>query len=263
MDKFSENILLNEMACGPDADKENGQDGYVSWLRETHSPKNIEEAETFWSGYLRGSTPACIPVNRSYSGKPDIRSFYVKLDKEQTKKLYERSRVQGVSLPSMVLYQYGLALLELLGEESIFFTGALSGRQFDMPGMDSVVGCIVNSVPLKITRQDSPKSFMDRCLTADAYSFLPQRSIMRAAFGKTVVPVTAPFITSEIFPHMGGSDAIRYFMEPDYRNMPEGNFLWEDAEGLNMAFRFDVDLWDSRFPEELTERMYKGLTLEG
>ena len=60
-----------------------------------------------------------------------------------------------------------------------------------------------------------------------------------------------------------GAGHVLYITGLILRFYPEGNFLWEDAEGLNVAFRFDVDLWDSRFPEELTERMYRGLTLEG
>lgn len=237
------------------------EDGYALWLRETHSAEKIREAEGFWRAYLQGSVPACIPVNLAYSGQPDVRSFSVDLDAAQTENLKSKCRACGVSVPSMALYQYGRALLGLLGEESVFFTGALSGRQFDMPGMDKVVGCIVNTVPLKISRQDTPKSFMDQCMTADAYSFLSRGRIMQAAFGKKTVPMTAPFITSEIFPEMGGRVEIRPFMQAHYRNMPEGNVLWEDAEGLHVVFHFDADMWDGGFLEKLVERMYAGLVM--
>lgn len=258
-DGMTERLLLGEMLSDSPMD---GQDSYISYLEYIHDAERLEEAKAFWKEYLSGTTPA-FPVPARTSGVPSqTRTFSVRIDPERTTRLAEKCRREDVTLSSMVVYQYGATLSELLDAEDICFYTCVSGRCVPVEGIDHTVGCITEVVPVRYRRDQTPLDFMKGCLDADRHSFLPRRQIFEAAFGWRQVLAIAPYINSLIFPDIGEVPYAPLF-ELDYGMVPVGNFLWMSEGALHLALHFDAALWDMDFAARLARGMEARLKDEG
>ena len=254
-DGMTEQLLLGELLS--DA-AEQGQDSYIPYLEYIHDPGRLEEARTFWREYLSGTTPAFPAPTRKSGGASDINTFSISLDSRQTARLVERCRQEGVTLSSMVVYQYGATLSELLDAGDICFYTCVSGRCVPVEGIDRTVGCITEVVPVRYRRDQTPQDFMQGCLDADRHSFLPRRQIFEAAFGWRQLLAIAPYINSLIFPETGEVSCTPLF-KLDYGMVPVGNFLWLSEGALHLALHFDAQLWDMDFVARLARGMEQRL----
>jgi len=276
VDGLSEILLLENLL----RESPEHQDAYISWLTYCHGAEQRKEAETFWHDYLQGAVPAIIPApkdNGDYHAEEnpwvtvnslglinplDIAqsanrpgAYNIILSREETEALKQRCAALEVSLSSMVLFAYGSALLEVLGAESVFFECVISGRAMPVQGITETVGCLVNSVPVRITRGQSEKEFMNGCLMADRYGMLSMKEIMRAAFGTEMVPPVAGHINPLLFPEREGMRGVSPLYAFDYGVFPEGNFLWESADCLHLSLRYDPAQYDTGFTKKMVQRL--------
>ena len=156
-DGMTEQLLLGELLSDS---TEQGQDSYLPYLEYIHDPGHLEEARAFWREYLSGTTPAFPVPARLSSGASDINTSSIRIDSRQTARLAEKCRREGVTLSSMVVYQYGATLSELLDAEDICFYTCVSGRCIPVEGIDRTVGCITEVVPVRYRRGQTPVDFI-------------------------------------------------------------------------------------------------------
>lgn len=264
VDGVSELLLLEDLLT----DRIEGQDAYIPWLEYCHASSQKKEAEAFWHEYLKSAVPAVIPPSGSGLGTScspltasiDARqpgAYNIVLTREETDVLKRYCARLEISLSSKVLFAYGTALLHSLGEECVFFECAVSGRAVPVHGLADTVGCLVNCVPVQISRGQSEKDFMSGCLMADRYSMLPMKEIMRAAFGTETVPPMAEHITSLLFPAREALRKVSSLYPFDYAVFPEGNFLWESEGCLHLSLHFDPKRYDMAFTARLVQMMGK------
>ena len=258
VDGMSEKLLIADLLS---SEPVGARDGYIDWLEAIQSPEALDAAEDFWRDYLSGAAPAFLPPAQR-GGSSSVRALSIELNAAQTARLVSRCKAEGVTLPAMVVYQYGAALSALTGEPDLCFYAGGSGRSMPMKGLDRTVGCLTQIIPVRWRWGMSPKAFMEGYLDADRYSYLPARRIFRAAMNLPAPPPLAPFINSLIFPKVGAQDWTPLF-DVDYRRIPVGNFLWLDGGALNLAFHFDAGLWNAAFAEALVRTLEGNLNVEG
>ncbi len=241
VDGMSERIIMNELLSEWPLQE---QDNYISYLDSTGEEAVREQAREFWKNYLVGTTIPQMPINVKRTGRPNYKRCHIVVDNEKAGKIREFCHSNAVSISAYMLCQYGRAIMDVLGLTDTVFNVAVSGRTMDVENMDKMVGCIVNTVPIRIRQNDTEKDFMNSYLKADRYSFLNADEIYRAAFGLQEEPNLLPFVVSEIFP-----DAIikeRYVIigQISYEQFNRGDFLWEDENGLHLMLHPDIDVWD-------------------
>ncbi|MEU7827689.1 non-ribosomal peptide synthase/polyketide synthase [Nonomuraea sp. NPDC049129] len=78
-------------------------------------------------------------------------SVHVALPAERTGALVEAAREQGVTLSTFVHGAWGLLLGRLLGRERVVFGSTVSGRGGELPGVESIVGLLINTVPVPMS----------------------------------------------------------------------------------------------------------------
>jgi non-ribosomal peptide synthetase component F/acyl carrier protein len=61
------------------------------------------------------------------------------------------ARRAGVALNTVVQTAWALLLATMTGKSDVVFGATVSGRSADLPGVEHIVGCLINTVPVRIT----------------------------------------------------------------------------------------------------------------
>jgi amino acid adenylation domain-containing protein/non-ribosomal peptide synthase protein (TIGR01720 family)/FkbM family methyltransferase len=131
---------------------------YIAWLQR----QDRGAAARYWRTYLTGvdATPlAGLPVlteREQTLGSADPRSRHeqkgqtIELAADVTALLTQLARSNGVSLSTVLLAAWGLLLSKYGSTQEVLFGYASSGRPTSLPGIESMVGLFINSLPLRL-----------------------------------------------------------------------------------------------------------------
>ncbi len=253
-DGMSEMIILQDFLSGDDLIE---KDNYIEYLDYTADEMARSKATDFWREYLKGSEIAAIPGNASPLGKANFKRYLLSIEGENAAKVKELCKKESISVSAYVYYHYAIAIMDALGKNDIIMPLGASGRSIPVDGMDRIVGCLVNAVPVRIRRDYTEKEFMNSYLSADQYGFLQQEEIFSKCFNKEPGIEMMPFIVSHIFPESLVSEPYEEFEKLSYYSFYQGEFLWEDADGIHLMIHPDVDKWDEKTFDRIFENMEK------
>jgi hypothetical protein len=126
---------------------------YIQWLEK----KDKKESEKYWRGYLElfektsslpknphsapGDNPAANDKN-----DPVLHS----LSSEQTRALHRLAGQNHVTLNTTIQAVWGILLAKLNGCRDMVFGTVVSGRPSDIPGVESMIGLFLNTIPVRI-----------------------------------------------------------------------------------------------------------------
>jgi len=132
---------------------------YIAWLQE----QDLAGAETYWRETLRGfyaPTPLVIdrahyaggqsPIAEDLPGELDLT-----LSTEQTIALQALARHQQVTLNTVVQAAWALLLSRYSGESDVVFGVTVSGRPGELPGVETMLGLFINTLPLRVRIDES------------------------------------------------------------------------------------------------------------
>ncbi|MFJ2576630.1 amino acid adenylation domain-containing protein [Kitasatospora aureofaciens] len=119
---------------------------YLGWLAERDRPA----AEAAWREQLGDiDEPTLIaPGDTGATAVPG--SLVVTLPEELTARVRETARRNDLTLNSVFQGCWGLVLAQLTGRDDVVFGTTVSGRPAELPGMDTMVGLFINTVPLRL-----------------------------------------------------------------------------------------------------------------
>ncbi len=124
---------------------------YLRWLAE----RDLGEAEGYWRRALAGfESPTRLPFDRPpVQAHRAVSSGTVRLalGGELSGQLRETAQRNGLTVNTIVEGAWGLALAHYSGEREVVFGTTVSGRPADLPGVESMVGMFINTVPTRIT----------------------------------------------------------------------------------------------------------------
>ncbi|KUH75761.1 non-ribosomal peptide synthetase [Mycolicibacterium novocastrense] len=118
---------------------------FVNWLAE----QDLDAAQTAWRNVLAGfDTPTLVgPPGRLALGRRGVESFTVSA--ETTQALGELARSCRTTVSTVLQAAWAQILIWLTGQTDVAFGTAVSGRPVDMPGAESMVGLLINTVPVR------------------------------------------------------------------------------------------------------------------
>jgi hypothetical protein len=120
---------------------------YIAWL-EARDPA---EAEAFWRRELAGfGAPTPLGLEPRTASSREDRELRATLDEETTAVLNNLTRRLGLTLNTLVQGAWALALAHQAGEEDVVFGFTASGRPADLPGVESMIGLFINTVPVRV-----------------------------------------------------------------------------------------------------------------
>jgi amino acid adenylation domain-containing protein/non-ribosomal peptide synthase protein (TIGR01720 family) len=129
---------------------------YVAWLRA----QDPAEAEAFWRAGLAGiAAPTPLGVDRRAAPPTDDAERYGerrgRLSREWTERLERLARSQHLTPSTVVQGAWALLLGHYSGERDVVFGTTVAGRSSPLPGIESMLGLFINTVPARVPIDDA------------------------------------------------------------------------------------------------------------
>lgn len=124
---------------------------YLAWLARQDADEG-NKAETAWAEALEGlENPALLvpPAATATDDTPCDRA-QVSLPAALTAALVRRAVDAGVTLNTLVQTAWALVLARTTGARDVVFGAVVSGRPHGLPGVESMVGLFVNTLPVRV-----------------------------------------------------------------------------------------------------------------
>jgi amino acid adenylation domain-containing protein len=129
---------------------------FIAWMQKQDKAK----AEAFWRKTLKGfSVPTPLPVETEHlSGEgPQHRELAIEVDPRTTANLQAIGRQHRITLNTFVQGAWAWLLARYSAMEEVVFGITVTGRPVSLRGVESVVGLLVNTLPMRVALdQDEP-----------------------------------------------------------------------------------------------------------
>ncbi|GAA4791374.1 non-ribosomal peptide synthase/polyketide synthase [Streptomyces ziwulingensis] len=123
---------------------------YVRWLAE----QDAGATRAHWREVLGGfADPTPLPVDRPLTGTHEARSADVhtaELSDPVTARLTRTAREAGLTVSTVVQGAWALLLSRYSAEPDVVFGTTVSGRPDELPGVESMVGMFINTLPTRV-----------------------------------------------------------------------------------------------------------------
>ncbi|MFJ3928565.1 amino acid adenylation domain-containing protein, partial [Streptomyces sp. NPDC090022] len=120
---------------------------YLTWL----AGQDRGAAEAAWRQALDGLTEPTLvaPAGRD-AGPAAPDRVTVDLPAETTARLTDAARTGGFTLNTLLQAAWAMVLGQLTGRSDVVFGGTVSGRPPQVPGIESMVGLFINTLPVRV-----------------------------------------------------------------------------------------------------------------
>lgn len=163
---------------------------YITWL----SQQPVATGKLFWEKYLSDyqeelTVPGC------RSGEPDAfiqQEITYQLDERRTAALNRLAGKNNVTLSTVVHVLWGILLSKCNNVKDVVFGSVVSGRPADLPGVESILGLFINTVPVRIDTAgkiftDLLRSTRDHFLESEQYHHIALNEIQALSLLKTAL----------------------------------------------------------------------------
>ncbi|WP_093761613.1 non-ribosomal peptide synthetase [Streptomyces sp. BpilaLS-43] len=124
--------------------------GYLAWLARQDRGAALDAWRTALDG-IEAPTLLAGPARTGAPGSGELPGTLVlDLDEATTHRLRETARAHRLTLNTLVQGAWGLLLAHLTGRGDVVFGATVSGRPPELPGVESMVGLFINTVPVRL-----------------------------------------------------------------------------------------------------------------
>ncbi|MEM9161537.1 MAG: amino acid adenylation domain-containing protein, partial [Cyanobacteria bacterium P01_F01_bin.4] len=157
---------------------------YITWLKQ----QNLSQAKAYWQQSLQGfAAPTPLGLDRAVSELSDQQLGYDEQSLTVSATVADalRSLAKQHRLTLNTLFQgvWALLLSHYSGESDVLFGATVSGRSADLPGVESIVGLCINTLPVRtnISRDTLLLSWLQELqaqqVERERYSYTPLAEI--------------------------------------------------------------------------------------
>ena len=236
---------------------------FVTWL----AGRDIDAARAAWREVLAGfDTPTLVgPATRVGLGRRGVES--VRVPEEATRALGELARSHHTTVNTVLQAAWAQLLMWLTGRDDVAFGTVVSGRPADVAGADSMVGLLINTVPVRanITAATTTADLLDQLQSAHNDTLEHQHlalSEMHRVTGHDQLFDTV--FVYENYPidsgALSGVDglAITEITSREYTHYPLAVQAVPGQE-LTLRVEYDTDVFDAASIEALIQRLQRVL----
>jgi amino acid adenylation domain-containing protein/non-ribosomal peptide synthase protein (TIGR01720 family) len=236
---------------------------FVAWLAE----RDVDAAESAWREVLAGfDTPTLVgPPARVRTGRRGMATR--SMSSQATRDLGELARRHHTTVNTVLQAGWAQLLMSLTGQHDVAFGTAVSGRPAELAGSDSMVGLLINTVPVRATSTAATTiaDLLEQLHLANnitlEHQHLALTEIHRVAghdqlFDTLFVYENYPIDTSTV---LTNGLAITAMTAREYNHYP---LTLQAMPGDELALRveYDADLFDAKVVAALIERLRRVLT---
>ncbi|MBA0046597.1 non-ribosomal peptide synthetase [Mycobacteroides sp. LB1] len=231
---------------------------FVTWLSE----RDHDAAHAAWREALAGfDTPMLVsPPQKSQFGRRSVDMFRVPA--KTTRALTKLARAQHTTVNIVLQGAWALLLSSLTGQHDVAFGAVVSGRPAEVLGAESMLGLLINTVPVRatITPTMTTADLLDQLQNAHndtlehqhvALSDIHRITSQERLFDTVFVYENYPTDTGT----QSGVDGLTItgFSSRDYYHYPIAVQAGPGRE-LELRVQYDTDVFDAESIEELIER---------
>ena len=236
---------------------------FVTWLAD----RDVDAARAAWCKALAGfDTPTLVgPPARLKPGPRDTTAFQV--SEQTTRALNELARSNHTTVNTVLQGVWAQTLMWLTGQHDVAFGTAVSGRPAEVAGAESMVGLLINTVPVRahITQATTAADLLDQLHCAHNHTLdhqhLALNEIHRATghdqlFDTLFVYENYPIDTSALLSANGLT--ITEFTGREANHYP---LTMQATPGTELGFRieYDTDVFDTESIDTLIKRLQRVL----
>ncbi len=238
---------------------------FVTWLAD----RDLDAARAAWREVFAGfETPTLVGApDRLRLGQRGVASFRVPA--ETTRALGELARSCQTTVNTVLQGAWALLLTSLTGRHDVAFGVTVSGRPAEVIGADSMVGLLINTVPVRarITPATTTAQLLNQLQSAHndtlEHQHLALRDIHRVTGHDQLFDTLLAFENYPIDPDallsVNGL-AITEFTNREYNHYPLAVQVVPGSE-LGLRVEFDTDVFDAGSVETLIGRLQKLLVV--
>ncbi|MGC9671047.1 non-ribosomal peptide synthase/polyketide synthase [Planosporangium sp. 12N6] len=123
---------------------------YLQWLRR----QDPHAAHEYWQRSLAGfDSPTPLPYDRPpvlAHTTESSETIRIELPEEDSARLHRAARRSGLTVNTIIQGAWALLLSRYSGERDVVFGTTVSGRPAELPGVESMVGMFINTVPTRV-----------------------------------------------------------------------------------------------------------------
>ena len=222
---YSDSLLSGSKRLHINVDNKNNFCRYVEWLDNF----NQDSATEFWKNYLNNYEPVLDPFaadnkhNLLFETQDDELIF----DSELTESVYNKAAQLGLTVSTLFQGLWAIIYSKYCVSNDVVFGIVTSGRPSSLENVESIVGALINTVPMRIklndqeTLQDYLRGIQDGYLQVEPYQYVGLSEIQNAAGYKS--PLISHAIVFENYPVPLDNNE----KESAYKIDPEWNHVFE------------------------------------
>jgi Condensation domain len=130
---------------------------YIDWLQQ----QDIDRTESYWRKALQGvkaPTPIIyIENDQLLNQKERYDEERIKLSSAATKALLSFATQNRLTLATLVHGIWAILLCRYSGRDNIIYGCTVTGRPVDLPGVESIVGMFINTLPINVKLNNEEK----------------------------------------------------------------------------------------------------------
>jgi amino acid adenylation domain-containing protein/non-ribosomal peptide synthase protein (TIGR01720 family) len=124
---------------------------YIAWLDR----QDLSKAEAFWRENLKGfDAPTPLVIDHASAETDDgmeaVGESKVQFSEETTGRLQSLARKHGLTLNTILAGAWALLLNRYSQEETVVFGATVAGRPPSLPGVETMVGLLINTLPVRV-----------------------------------------------------------------------------------------------------------------
>ncbi|MEC3841317.1 non-ribosomal peptide synthetase [Bacillus amyloliquefaciens] len=237
---------------------------YIEWLED----QNHKNASAYWQTYLNGYEGQTVLPKESV---PNQAEGYQKqmlafpLGKQLSEEIKRTASKHGVTVNTFMQSAWGLLLQRYNNSQDVVFGTVVSGRPAEIPGIESMVGLFINTIPVRITSQSEMtvekvlKLSQEQALASQAYDTFPLYEIQAQTEQKqqliSHIMVFENYPVEKQMEHMkqdhDALDIINFHMEEHTHY--DFNFIVMPAGEIDIHFVYNGNVYDHASVKRMEE----------
>jgi non-ribosomal peptide synthase protein (TIGR01720 family) len=266
LDGWSLSILLREIFAGYYGQRLPAPESYrtfLTWLAD----RDLDAARAAWHEVLAGfDTPTLVsPQDRLELGRRSVESVW--LPAETTGALSELARSCHTTVSIVLQAAWAQLLCWLTGQHDVTFGTAVSGRPTEVAGAESMVGLLINTVPVRatITPTTTIADLLDQLQNnhnetlehqhlalSEIHRIAGRDQLFDTLFVYENYPIDAAALSG------ANGLAVTEFTSREYNHYPL-TVQAQPGRELGLRIEFDTDVFDAQSIEALIKRFQRVL----
>ena len=236
-------------------------ENYVTWLQQ----QNLSEAQDFWQKTLQGfTTPTSIELHKKFTDNQSksYQQEHIYLSEKETEKIQSFGQEYQLTANTIFLGACSLILHRYSREFDVVFGVASSGRPASLPGVESIIGLFINTLPMRVKiESDSQlipwlKTIQERQVQMREYEYTPLWEIQRWS---DIKKGTSLFETLVLFQNYPVDVSLQ---KPPDNLQITNSFVFDRSHyplgligSMGKEMRVEITYDDTRFDKETIQRL--------